>query len=112
MLQPEEPEDFVLAVGETHPVREYVEVVKHLGYDIKSASAGHRHDIDNQRRWTGSRTAEEGYAEKIGRVLGVRVLTSYPGRNVADTLDSASLLCGDPKAALVEGRGRLQFARS
>ena len=69
MLQPEEPEDFVLAVGETHPVREYVEVVKHLGYDIKSASAGHRHDIDNQRRWTGSRTAEEGYDEKLGQVL-------------------------------------------
>ena len=36
MLQQETPEDFVLATGETHPVREYVEkAFKHLGYDIK-----------------------------------------------------------------------------
>ena len=36
MLQQETPEDFVLATGETHPVREYVKkAFKHLGYDIK-----------------------------------------------------------------------------
>ena len=36
MLQQEKLEDFVLATGETHPVREYVEkAFKHLGYDIK-----------------------------------------------------------------------------
>lgn len=36
MLQQEKPEDFVLATGETHPVREYVEkAFMHLGYDVK-----------------------------------------------------------------------------
>ena len=36
MLQQETPEDFVLATGETHPVREYVEkAFKHLGYVTK-----------------------------------------------------------------------------
>lgn len=36
MLQQEQPEDFVLATGETHPVREYVEkAFGVLGYTIK-----------------------------------------------------------------------------
>ncbi|RPD53746.1 GDP-mannose 4,6-dehydratase [Lentinus tigrinus ALCF2SS1-7] len=62
MLQQEQPEDFVLATGETHPVREYVEkAFKHLGYDIK---------------WRGSGTDEEGYDEKTGRVL-VKVDEQY-----------------------------------
>ncbi|KAI0718562.1 GDP-mannose 4,6-dehydratase [Cerioporus squamosus] len=62
MLQQEQPDDFVLATGETHPVREYVEkAFKHLGYDIK---------------WRGSGTNEEGYDEKSGRVL-VKVDEQY-----------------------------------
>lgn len=36
MLQQEQPEDFVLATGETHPVREFVEKsFSFLGYNIK-----------------------------------------------------------------------------
>ena len=36
MLQQEAPEDFVLATGETHPVREFVEkAFAVLGYNIK-----------------------------------------------------------------------------
>ena len=36
MLQQETPEDFVLATGETHPVREFVEkAFAVLGYNIK-----------------------------------------------------------------------------
>ena len=36
MLQQEAPEDFVLATGETHPVREFVEkAFAVLGYTIK-----------------------------------------------------------------------------
>ena len=36
MLQQEKPEDFVLATGETHPVREFVEkAFGVLGYNIK-----------------------------------------------------------------------------
>lgn len=36
MLQQDQPEDFVLATGETHPVREFVEKsFAVLGYNIK-----------------------------------------------------------------------------
>ena len=36
MLQQDHPEDFVLATGETHPVREYVErAFKIVGIDIR-----------------------------------------------------------------------------
>ena len=39
MLQQEQPEDFVLATGETHPVREFVEkAFGVLGYTIKCVS--------------------------------------------------------------------------
>lgn len=35
MLQVDTPEDFVLATGETHPVREFVEkAFKHVGIDV------------------------------------------------------------------------------
>ena len=62
MLQQESPEDFVLATGETHPVREFVEkAFAVLGYSIK---------------WRGSGVAEEGYDEKSGRVL-VKVDEKY-----------------------------------
>ena len=37
ILQHDEPDDFVLATGETHSVREFVEVTaEHLGFDLKS----------------------------------------------------------------------------
>ena len=62
MLQQESPEDFVLATGETHPVREFVEkAFAVLGYSIK---------------WRGSGVAEEGYDETTGRVL-VKVDEQY-----------------------------------
>ncbi|RDX44525.1 GDP-mannose 4,6-dehydratase [Polyporus arcularius HHB13444] len=62
MLQQEKPDDFVLATGETHPVREYVEkAFKHLGYEIK---------------WRDSGVKEEGYDVASGRVL-VRVDEQY-----------------------------------
>jgi GDPmannose 4,6-dehydratase len=36
MLQQQEPEDFVLATGETHPVREFVEkAFSHVDIKIK-----------------------------------------------------------------------------
>ncbi|KAI8989623.1 GDP-mannose 4,6-dehydratase [Trametes punicea] len=62
MLQQDKPEDFVLATGETHPVREYVEkAFGVLGITIK---------------WRGSGTDEEGYDEKTGKVV-VRVDPRY-----------------------------------
>lgn len=41
MLQQDKPEDFVIATGETHTVREFVELAfSHLGYDIEWSGAG------------------------------------------------------------------------
>ena len=41
MLQQEKPEDFVIATGETHSVREFVEVgFKHVGIDIEWVGTG------------------------------------------------------------------------
>ncbi|KAI0822386.1 GDP-mannose 4,6-dehydratase [Trametes gibbosa] len=62
MLQQDAPEDFVLATGETHPVREYVEkAFAVLGITIK---------------WRNTGTEEEGYDAKTGKVI-VRVDPRY-----------------------------------
>lgn len=55
MLQQEKPDDYVLATGETHTVREFVEeAFKNLDITI---------------RWEGSGTEEKGYDAKSGRLL-------------------------------------------
>nr|AEP25619.1 GDP-D-mannose 4,6-dehydratase [Ganoderma lucidum]AEP25622.1 GDP-D-mannose 4,6-dehydratase [Ganoderma lucidum] len=78
MLQQESPEDFVLATGETHPVREFVEKsFAVLGYKIK---------------WRGTGVGEEGFDEKSGRVL-VKVDEKYFRPAEVD------LLLGDPTKA-------------
>jgi len=62
MLQQDSPDDFVLATGETHPVREYVEkAFARVGTEIK---------------WRGSGVEEEGYDPKTDKVL-VRVDPKY-----------------------------------
>jgi GDPmannose 4,6-dehydratase len=55
MLQRETPEDYVIATGEKHSVREFVEKsFGHIGITIK---------------WRGSGVDEEGYDAKTGRLL-------------------------------------------
>ncbi len=55
MLQQTKPDDFVIATGETHSVREFVEETgRHLGYDI---------------HWRGDGLAEEGYDSLTGKLL-------------------------------------------
>lgn len=55
MLQQEKPEDFVLATGETHTVREFVELsFKHVGINI---------------HWEGSGAGERGIDSKTGKIL-------------------------------------------
>ncbi|KAH8926706.1 GDP-mannose 4,6-dehydratase [Atractiella rhizophila] len=62
MLQQKEPEDFVLATGETHPVREFVEkAFKVVGTNIT---------------WEGKEEQEVGKCSKTGKVL-VRVDPAY-----------------------------------
>ncbi|KAI0926500.1 hypothetical protein AcV7_005421 [Taiwanofungus camphoratus] len=62
MLQQPAPEDFVLATGETHPVREFVEkAFAVLGMEIK---------------WRGSGTEEEGIDIKSGKTV-VKVDARY-----------------------------------
>jgi GDPmannose 4,6-dehydratase len=55
MLQQETPEDFVIATGEQHSVREFVTLAgAHLGYDIE---------------WRGAGLEEQGIDRKTGKVL-------------------------------------------
>ena len=55
MLQQETPEDFVIATGETHSVREFVSIaVKELDISI---------------RWEGKSIEEKGIDEETGKVL-------------------------------------------
>lgn len=55
ILQQPKPDDYVIATGETHTVREFVEEAgKHLGYDI---------------HWRGHNIDEEGYDALTGTVL-------------------------------------------
>lgn len=55
MLQHDTPEDFVIATGEQHSVREFVELAfKHVGIDIV---------------WNGEGVAEKGICAKTGNVL-------------------------------------------
>lgn len=55
MLQQEEPEDFVLATGETHTVREFVEeTAKYLGFELE---------------WQGEGVEEKGIDKNTGKVI-------------------------------------------
>ena len=55
MLQQDEPDDYVIATGETHSVREFVELAfAHLGIDI---------------RWQGKGVNEIGYDKNTGKKL-------------------------------------------
>lgn len=78
MLQQESPEDFVLATGETHPVREFVE--KAFGV------------LGIQIRWQGTGVHEEGVNIQNGKTI-VKVDTGYfrPAE--------VELLLGDPAKA-------------
>jgi len=78
MLQQDEPDDYVLATGESHSVREFVE----------RAFA----EIGAQIRWEGKDTAERGVDVKTGRTL-VAVDPRYFRPTEVDHL------CGDPAKA-------------
>lgn len=55
MLQQEKPDDYVIATGETHTVREFIEnAFKYAGFDIM---------------WSGEGIDEKGYDRKTGRLL-------------------------------------------
>jgi len=62
MMQQEVPDDFVIATGETHSVREFCEeAFACIGVDLK---------------WRGEKEQEEGYDSKDGRVL-VKIDSQY-----------------------------------
>ena len=78
MLQHDTPEDFVIATGETHTVREFVEVAfRYGGIHLK---------------WQGEGAEEKGIDEKTGRVL-VEVSPEFFRPAEVD------LLLGDPSKA-------------
>ena len=78
MLQQDEPDDYVLATGETHSVREFVELAfGHVGRGIE---------------WRGEGVDEEGLCQKTGKVV-VRIDPRYFRPTEVD------LLLGDPSKA-------------
>lgn len=78
ILQQDEPDDYVLASGETHTVREFAELAfEHAGLPIE---------------WRGSGREERGYCRKTGRLL-IEVEPRYFRPAEVD------LLLGDPAKA-------------
>jgi GDPmannose 4,6-dehydratase len=78
ILQHHEPEDFVIATGETHTVREFVEeVAKHLGFDLE---------------WKGTGLEERGIDKKTKKTI-IEVDRNYFRPNEVD------LLLGDSSKA-------------
>ncbi len=71
MLQQDEPEDFVIATGEQHSVREFVEL------------AGH--ELGMRITWTGSGPEEKGIDAKTGRTV-IRLDARYLRPAEVDTL--------------------------
>lgn len=81
MLQQDKPQDYVLATGETHPVREFVTLAfKEVGIDV---------------RWEGEGINEKGIEVKTGNVL-VAVDKAYFRPTEVE------LLLGDPTKARTE----------
>lgn len=78
ILQQERADDFVIATGETHTVREFVaEAAKHLDFDIE---------------WQGKGMEEKGIDRQTGKVI-IEIDTNYFRPNEVD------LLLGDPTKA-------------
>lgn len=78
MLQADEPDDYVLATGETHAVREFVE----RGFS----------EVGRTIEWTGSGTQERGLDARTGQVL-IEIDPRYFRPTEVD------LLLGDPSKA-------------
>ena len=81
MLQQDAPEDFVLATGETHPVREFVEkAFGILGIQIRYDSPANvfppRPLITSFRSWKGTGVQEEGINVQSGKTI-VKVDPGY-----------------------------------
>lgn len=90
MLQQDEPEDFVLASGETHPVREFVEkAFSHVGIQLRWVIP---HRLNWYFRWEGKEDNEIGICTKSGRTL-VKVDPRYYRPTEVE------LLHGDPSKA-------------
>jgi len=71
MLQQEAPEDYVIATGEQHSVREFIEVAAaELGYDL---------------RWKGNGVDEKGFDDQTGKIM-VAVDRRYFRPTEVDTL--------------------------
>lgn len=92
ILQHHEPDDFVIATGETHTVREFVEEVgKNLGYDLV---------------WKGKGANEKGYNQKTGQLLVAVDKTLFRPAEV-------DLLIGDSSKArkMLSWKPKVTFAK-
>jgi GDPmannose 4,6-dehydratase len=81
MLQQEKPDDYVIATGETHSVREFVEkTFRYLNMEIK---------------WSGTKESEVGINQNSGKIV-VKIDKTYYRPTEVD------LLIGDPQKAKKE----------
>ncbi len=87
ILQQDEPDDYVLATGETHTVREFVELAFH--------------QVGRAVEWNGSGVEEKGYDRSTGEVI-VEIDPRYFRHTEVD------VLLGDPSKA----RARLGWSHS
>lgn len=83
MLQQDKPDDFVLATGETHPVREFVEKSFHaVGIELKYALRSNLYSTNcflmprHCFRWSGKGVDEQAIDVKTGKVV-VKVDAGY-----------------------------------
>jgi GDPmannose 4,6-dehydratase len=79
MLQQPAPEDFVLATGETHPVREFVEKsFTKVGIELRCIYSNHKmiFFLNHNIRWEGAGEEEHAIDVKTGKSI-VKVDTRY-----------------------------------
>lgn len=92
MLQVSKPDDFVIATGETHSIREFIEIAfRYINVDIV---------------WTGKGVKEKGINKKNGKVL-IEVDPDFFRPN------EVSYLCGNPSKAskIIGWRPKVKFKK-
>jgi GDPmannose 4,6-dehydratase len=106
MLQQPEPEDFVLASGETHSVRDFCELAfRHLGLDYRD------HVVFDSRHGRGVETVElRGDPGKARLRLGWRPEVSF--EELVYMMVDADYAALSPRAGPAEGRAEKGSARA
>ncbi len=100
MLQQEQPDDYVIATGETHSVREFVEAAfSHVGLDWQ-----HHVEIDPKYYRPSEVDLLIGDASKAERIFGWKPTTTFKGL-ISLMVDADMATVGHQRAEIVSSRG-------